>query len=93
MHHGLAGGGVPVAAGPRPRRFSAVIQSDAMAFCAAPSDTRPEHTAAFSAFSTLSLGLPDGLPSSGHRFVASLLPPSSSGTRWSSSLSLYQVRP
>lgn len=68
-----------------PSFFSAVSQSAAMAAWAAASFTRPSQTAAFSAFSTLSFGFGAG-GDSGHKLVASLLPPSSSGTRWSSSV-------
>src|ERR1700752_3246012 len=69
----------------RPSLRSAVSQSDAMAFWAAVRLTRPSHTAGFSALSTESFGFGTG-GDSGHRLVASLLPPSSSGTRWSSSV-------
>ena len=69
----------------RPRLCSAVSQLEAMAFCAAFSVTLPSQTAACSAFSTLSLGFGVG-GVSGHRLAASLAPPSSSETRWSSSV-------
>src|SRR6266496_6085855 len=77
--------GQPASAQLRPSLLSAVVQSDAMAFCAAASLTRPSQTAACRAFSTLSLGFVVG-GVSGHRLAASLAPPSSSETRWSSSV-------
>ena len=82
---GGAPGPAPPAPLPRPRFFSAVSQSAAMASCAAVRLTRPSQTAAFRASSTLSFGFGVG-GYSGHKLVASLLPPSSSGTRWSSSV-------